>query len=48
MWAGLVAGEDGPVTIPPMSSVIVYTAMYPSGASDYGAYQLNVRTESLQ
>jgi hypothetical protein len=46
VWAGLIVGGDGPVSIPAHGTIMVYSAAYFS--SDSGDFQLNVRTETLQ
>ncbi len=45
VWAGLVVGGDGPVTIPANSNVVIYTAAWFSSSAG-GDYQLNARTEN--
>ena len=47
-WAGIIAGEDGPVIVAPNATIVVYTGMYYGANTDFGDYSLNVRTESLQ
>jgi hypothetical protein len=48
-WAGLILNDQGPVTIGPFNSALIYTTAYGTlGQPNSGPYILSVRTESIQ